>query len=73
MSSQDPIDGLIREFTPVDGLWLPLDKHFERAFAALDPRKYYGAILELYERFPDDDGAGVFMVGAARHGGCRAL
>jgi hypothetical protein len=62
----DDLDTAIREFTPQDGEWLPLEEHFARAFDTPDPKKYYHAIFNLFERFPDDDGSGVFW--SALHG-----
>lgn len=62
----DALDLAIREFSPVDGNWLPLEALFEKAFSAEDPRVYYHAIFNLFERFPDEDGAGVFW--SAVHG-----
>jgi hypothetical protein len=56
----DPLDATIREFTPNDGDWRPLEGHIERAFATPDPTKYYHAMFNLFERFPKEDGAGVF-------------
>jgi hypothetical protein len=60
------LDTAIREFMPEDGDWLPLDEYFAQAFNAPDPTKYYHAIFNLFERFPNDDGAGVFW--SALHG-----
>ena len=62
----DTLDNAIREFNPIDGNWLPLETHFERAFSSPDPTSYYQAIFNLFERFPDDDGSGVFW--SALHG-----
>ena len=62
----DDLDTAIREFTPQQGMWLPLDRHLEQAFRSPDPRQHYDAIFNLFERFPDDDGAGVFW--SALHG-----
>ena len=62
----DNLDIAIREFTPQHGDWLPLDQHFEQVFNSPDPKQYYHAIFNLFERFPDDDGAGVFW--SALHG-----
>jgi hypothetical protein len=39
---------------------------FDRAFSKADAKKYYQAIFNLFERFPEDDGAGVFW--SALHG-----
>jgi hypothetical protein len=60
------LDQSIREFTPEDGNWLPLETLFEQAFSSSDPRQFYPAIFNLFERFPDDDGSGVFW--SAVHG-----
>src|SRR5262245_56555070 len=60
------LDTAIREFTPQEGMWLPLDRHFEQVFSSADPKQYYDAIFHLFERFPDDDGAEVFW--SALHG-----
>jgi hypothetical protein len=62
----DNLDTAIREFTPQQGVWLPLERHFELAFSSPDPKKYYHAIFNLFERYPDNDGAGVFW--SALHG-----
>lgn len=62
----DSLDAGIREFYPVDGDWRPLDAHLDAAFASQAPESYYDAILNLFERFPEDDGAGVFWT--ALHG-----
>ena len=62
----DDLDKAIREFTPKEGNWLPLEGLFEKAFSSTEPQKYYHAIFNLFERFPDDDGAGVFW--SALHG-----
>ena len=60
------LDAQIREFSPVDGSFLPLEKHFEEAFGSSDPSEYFDAIFNLFERFPDNDGEGVFW--SALHG-----
>lgn len=60
------LDHSIREFTPVAGDWRPLERLFEQAFASSRPEDYYDAIFNLFERFPEDDGAGVFW--SALHG-----
>jgi len=62
----DELDTAIREFTPSTGDWRLLEGHFERAFASPDPKKYYPAMFNLFERFPEEDGAGVFW--SALHG-----
>jgi len=62
----DALDVAIHEFTPTDGDWRPLEGHIEQAFASPDPKKYYPAIFKLFERFSEEDGAGVFW--SALHG-----
>ncbi|MGC4075894.1 MAG: hypothetical protein QM702_02435 [Rubrivivax sp.] len=56
----------IAEFEPSNGNWLELERLFERAFSDRDPTVYYSAIFNLFERFPDQDGSGVFW--SALHG-----
>jgi hypothetical protein len=60
------LDTAIREFTPQEGDWRPLDTLFDRAFSGPAPKSYYHAIFNLFERFPEEDGAGVFW--SALHG-----
>jgi hypothetical protein len=60
------LDAAIREFVPTDGNWRELDGNFELAFGSPNPKVYYHAIFNLFERFPDDDGAGVLW--SAVHG-----
>ena len=62
----DDLDNAIREFTPKQGDWRPLEGYIGQAFACPDPKKYYHAIFNLFERFPEEDGAGVFW--SALHG-----
>jgi hypothetical protein len=56
----------IAEFEPTNGNWLELERLFEMAFSESDPTIYYSAIFNLFERFPDQDGSGVFW--SALHG-----
>jgi hypothetical protein len=60
------LDYAIREFKPLNGDWLPLEGLIEQAFASADPKEYYNAIFNLFERFPEEDGSGVFW--SALHG-----
>lgn len=60
------LDRQIRNYQPRDGSFVTLETHFEEAFSSVDPRAYYDAIFNLFERFPDDDGNGVFW--SAIHG-----
>jgi|GEM_PF-1882957 len=62
----DALDIGIREFCPVDGDWRPLDTLLDQAFASTSPESHYDAIFNLFERFPEDDGSGVFWT--ALHG-----
>ena len=62
----ETLDTAIREFTPVAENWLPLETHLEHAFSSPDPTLYYHAMFNLFERFPEDDGSGVFW--SALHG-----
>jgi hypothetical protein len=66
MMTMVDLDSAIREFTPSEGDWRPLEGYLERAFASPNPKDYYHAIFNLFERFPKDDGAGVFW--SAVHG-----
>lgn len=72
----EKLDTAIREFTPQNGAWLPLEACFEQAFSSPDPKLYYHAIFNLFERFPEEDGAGVFWTalhGMEALGGYEAL
>jgi hypothetical protein len=45
----------------------------DRAFSSPDPKRYYDAVFNLFVRFPDEDGAGVFWsaVHSIENAGCR--
>ncbi|MBS0657883.1 MAG: hypothetical protein JSR82_06500 [Verrucomicrobia bacterium] len=60
------LDQQIRNFVPENGDWRPLELLFEQAFSSADPARYYRAILDLFARYPEEDGAGVFW--SAVHG-----
>jgi hypothetical protein len=62
----ETLDQSIREFSPIEGDWRPLELLLETAFSAENPSLYYHAIFNLFERFPEEDGAGVFW--SAVHG-----
>ncbi|HVU15277.1 MAG TPA: hypothetical protein VHD32_00015 [Candidatus Didemnitutus sp.] len=62
----DALDHSIREFTPQAGNWRPLETLLARVFTGPDPKSYFHAIFNLFERFPKEDGAGVFW--SALHG-----
>lgn len=60
------IKSKIKEFEPDDGCWLPLDELLIEAFNSSEPQKFYEAIFELFCKFPEEDGSGVFW--SALHG-----
>jgi hypothetical protein len=50
----------IFEFQPIDGNWKPLDHLLDELWSIGTPSKESLQILfEVFERFPEDDGAGV--------------
>jgi len=56
----------IDAFEPVEGNWLPLDTLVGELFEAGNAMLGVPALLRVFERFPNDDGAGVFW--AVLHG-----
>lgn len=56
----------ILNFEPSEGDWCELDALFENVFASQNPEFYYHAIFSLFEKYPSEDGAGVFW--SALHG-----
>jgi hypothetical protein len=50
----------IDEFQPVDGEWLALDELVEELFQTESPESALGSLFRVFERYPTDDGAGVF-------------
>ena len=52
----EAIDG----FQPRDGEWLELDALLEELFHSDSPSSGINALLRVFQRFPTDDGAGVF-------------
>lgn len=56
----------ILNFEPIDGEWIALDALFEEVFTCSKPESYYSAIFCLFEKYPNEDGAGVFW--SALHG-----
>jgi hypothetical protein len=56
----------IAEFEPVDGEWLELEDLLQEALSMEEPEYFYTAFFNLFERFPKEDGAGVFWT--ALHG-----
>lgn len=56
----------IMEFRLKDENWSELEQLFDQVFSLNNPQVYYAAIFNLFERFPEEDGAGVFW--SALHG-----
>lgn len=50
----------IDAFEPQQGDWRGLDALVEELFATDSPRTALSSLFGVFERFPDDDGAGVF-------------
>lgn len=50
----------IESFRPADGEWLPLEKLLTEAFEHSESPAAFSSLLDVFRRFPDDDGAGVF-------------
>jgi len=61
-----PLFDQICTFEPQDGDWRPLELLIEKSFQEPDPKEYYNAFFSVFERFTDDDGAGVMW--SAVHG-----
>jgi hypothetical protein len=57
-----PVDDVLRDidaFRPADGIWLPLDDLLAELWEAGVPARALPTLFAVFERFPDDDGAGV--------------
>ena len=50
----------IDAFQPVDGFWRPLDDLLAELWSVGVPPSAYPVLLRVFDRFPDEDGAGVF-------------
>jgi hypothetical protein len=51
----------INQFHPVDGQWLALDALLGELWSlGTPPPESLSVLIGVFERFPDDDGAGVF-------------
>jgi hypothetical protein len=50
----------IDAFQPIHGNWLGLDALLEELWKEHSPQDAIPELLRVFERFPDDDGAGVF-------------
>ena len=53
----------IRTFKPAEGEWRPLDGLFAECFGASLGEQEINAVFTLFERYPEEDGAGVFWSG----------
>jgi hypothetical protein len=49
----------IEAFAPRDGNWLPLDRLFDELWQHDFPTSAIPVLFRVFERFPDEDGAGV--------------
>lgn len=49
----------IAAFAPVEGNWLPLDDALGRLWEIGVTRECFPELFAVFERFPDEDGAGV--------------
>jgi hypothetical protein len=56
----------IRAFYSAEGDWRPLDVLFTELFSRTCSQDEIDAVFSLFERYPDEDGAGVFW--SAIHG-----
>lgn len=50
----------ISNYTAIDGEWLELEDLLQEAFSSDKPQEYFGAMFSLFEKYPAEDGAGVF-------------
>ena len=56
------VDDILRDieaFRPTDGVWLPLDDLLAELWDAGVPARALPTLFGVFERFPEDDGAGV--------------
>ena len=56
------VDDILRDieaFRPRDGVWLPLDALLAELWDAGVPARALTTLFGVFERFPEDDGAGV--------------
>ena len=50
----------VESYTPEDGNWLPLDDLLAELWAHTPSTDWVLTLLTVFERFPGEDGAGVF-------------
>lgn len=60
MRTEQEIIADISQFTPASGNWFPLEVLLEELWAVGVSDHLLPALFSVFERFPDDDGAGVF-------------
>ncbi|AXT54665.1 hypothetical protein D1815_02440 [Aquimarina sp. AD1] len=60
MKSTKEIISEIESFKPVDGNWLGLDELVNKLWESGNPELGINALFGVFERYPNDDGAGVF-------------
>lgn len=58
-TSQDIIAD-INQFEPEDGNWLRLERLLNELWESGDQEHFTNELLRVFEKFPDEDGAGVF-------------
>jgi hypothetical protein len=56
----EEILGDIDAFRPVGGHWRPLDELLAELWSVGVPQSAIPVLLRVFDRFPDEDGAGVF-------------
>jgi hypothetical protein len=57
-----PVDDILHDiesFRPADGVWLPLDDLLAELWDVGVPARALPTLFAVFERFPDDEGAGV--------------
>lgn len=59
MSSSAQILGEISVFEPIEGVWLPLDGLLKELWISGVSEEFLPALFGVFERYPEDDGAGV--------------
>lgn len=60
MKSTEKILSEIESFKPVDGNWLRLDELVNELWEIGKPELGINTLFRVFERYPNDDGAGVF-------------
>jgi hypothetical protein len=60
MRTSSDIIADINQFEPTDGNWLRLDTLLNELWETGDQEYFTADLLKVFERFPEEDGAGVF-------------